>query len=130
MKDVLLYIWQLPQNLLGLFVIWFSKASLKENYCLGLFYYSTRMCFGVSLGKYIIIHDNPRYNDLKHEHGHQIQSLRLGWLYLLVIGLPSALGNLWDQIFHKNWANYLRENWYYSLPWEKNADYLGRVNRW
>ena len=77
---------------------------------------------GVSLGKYIIF-DNRRTikdNDIKHEIGHQKQSLYLGWLYLIIIGLPSVTGNLIYRIKRFN---------YYALPWEKWADKLGNVKR-
>jgi hypothetical protein len=74
------------------------------------------------LGKYIVF-DNRRTledNDIKHEMGHQKQSLYLGWFYLIIIGLPSVIGNLIYRIKKFN---------YYSLPWEKWADKLGNVKR-
>ena len=59
--------------------------------------YSEKMKGGISLGRYIIL---PwKYREYgkgsfiekthKHEYGHTRQSLRLGWLFLLVIGIPS-----------------------------------------
>ena len=81
MKNILLYLWQLPQNLLGLVVIAFTRAKKK---------------------------------------GHQKQSLYLGWLYLLVIGLPSATGNLLNRVIDFD---------YYKQPWESWADRLGCVVR-
>ncbi len=129
MKNILLYLWQLPQNLLGLFVIAFT--GVQPCKALDITYYRPkRGRFGVSLGNYIIL--SYPYNNLKtvqHEHGHQRQSLYLGWLYLIVIGLPSASGNLWDRAFHKHWNVTDREKWYYSLPWEAWADRLGGVTR-
>ena len=90
---------------------------------------------GISLGDYIILdYDNYwqyRYYDslyriYNHEHGHQKQSLKLGWLYLLTIGILSACGNLVDRIVHK----YHKHGcWYYKQPWEKWADKLGQVQR-
>lgn len=129
MKNTLLYLWQLPQNLLGLLVILFTKAE-KTN----AFYYRTgRYRFGVSLGKYIIfgaVSDRyVKWQSVKHEQGHQKQSLYLGWLYLLVIGLPSAIGNIYDRIAHKYWSYEESEKWYYSQPWEAWADKLGGVER-
>lgn len=124
MKNILLYLWQLPQNILGLLVILFSNAHKTAD----VWYTSRR--FGVSLGKYIILWENSTITSVKHEKGHQKQSLYLGWLYLLIIGLPSALGNLYDRWFHKDWG--IREStiWYYSQPWEAWADRLGGVKRW
>lgn len=69
MKNFLLYIWQLPQNLLGLLVIFFSKAeksSIFENV------YYTNFYFGVSLGKYIILEKKSDLTDIGYEQGHQI----------------------------------------------------------
>ena len=128
-KEILLYLWQLPQNLLGLLVILFTKAE-KTN----PFYWRTsKHRFGVSLGLYIIFGAvSDRYipwRSVKHEQGHQKQSLYLGWLYLLIIGLPSAIGNIYDRIAHKHWSYTESEKWYYSQPWEKWADKLGGVER-
>lgn len=125
MKNVLLFLWQLPQNILGLLVILFT-CSRKNNY----FWESKKLLnFGVSLGNYIIFGYGPLKISIQHEQGHQKQSLYLGWLYLLVIGVPSFLGNIWDRIMHKNWMVYERRKWYYNQPWEKWADELGNVNR-
>jgi hypothetical protein len=70
---------------------------------------------GISLGKYIILsHDD--IDSIKHEYGHSVQSRYLGWLYLLVIGLPSLL-----------WAMFYKGDDYYKFYTEKNADKLGGV---
>ena len=127
MKKFLLYLWQLPQNVLGVLVIIFTGAQkvIGEDGC-----WLTNVCpFGVSLGKYVIFGQRFSDTDLKHERGHQKQSLYLGWLYLLLIGLPSALGNIYDQLAHQNWLVIDRIVWYYSQPWEKWADRLGGVDR-
>ena len=123
MKNVLLWIWQLPQNLLGLLVILFSRGKKADGY------YTTTANFGVSLGNYIIVRNGANQDTINHEKGHQVQSKRFGPLYLLIIGLPSAMFNLIDRVFHKNWPVNKRLKWYYSLPWEKNADDLGGVTR-
>ena len=123
MKEILKYLWQLPQNIIGLLVIKFSYAWKRD----GIWY--TARKFGVSLGKYIIINEWSTEKTLNHERGHQKQSLYLGWLYLIIIGLPSAIGNLWDRWFHKNWSSVDRIKWYYSQPWEHWADKLGGVIR-
>ena len=112
-----LYIWQLPQNLLGLTVIFFSKA-WKD--CFYKNTYDTNYKFGVSLGKYIIVYRYCDIPTIKHEQGHQKQSIMLGWFYLFVIGLPSAIGNLLHRKFKFN---------YYKQPWEAWADKLGGVKR-
>lgn len=115
MKEVLLYLWQLPQNFLGLCVIKFTKAK-KQN----MVYRTDKYRFGVSLGRYIIFGGYYTTTNVKHEQGHQKQSLYLGWLYLFVIGLPSVAGNLLNRVIRFN---------YYKQPWEHWADILGGVKR-
>lgn len=125
MKKVLLWLWQLPQNILGLLVILFTGAFKTKD---GRYWVTGKGGFGVSLGSFIIFGDmNGRYipveRTVKHEQGHQKQSLYLGPLYLLLIGLPSVIGNLIDRIFR------MGSKWYYNQPWEAWADKLGGVER-
>lgn len=84
---------------------------------------------GVSLGNYIFI-DSDRIlatRTVHHEHGHQLQSKYLGPLYLIVIGIPSACGNIRSRIYYKKH----NKTWdgYYKQPWEAWADRLGGVQR-
>lgn len=128
MKRILLYFWQLPQNLIGFILSLYCNGSKVYEcndgervpvYTCKLFYSA------VSLGD-VIIADNRiflRGNTINHEHGHQKQSRILGPLYLIVIGLPSLLGNIYSRLFHKS------ANWYYRQPWEAWADKLGGVKR-
>ena len=131
MKKILLYIHQLPQNVLGLLVILFTGAFKTKD---GRYWVTGIGGFGVSLGAYIIFGDmNCRYepleNSIKHEQGHQRQSLYFGWLYLLVVGLPSIVRNIWDRLAHKNWKPADRQKWYYGGYPEKQADKYGGVKR-
>lgn len=127
MKKVLLWLWQLPQNLIGWSLSRFSKSRLitgtsEDQYI--VYFYKKFFGSGISLGNYIILESGHRYfKTLQHEHGHQKQSLYLGPLYLLVIGLPSFIGNIYSRIAHKS------SEWYYSQPWEAWADRLGGVER-
>lgn len=145
MKKFLLYLWQLPQNLIGLFMstrnILTTKRVLRHYTTLTgdvVVAYLNNRTWGsaVSLGQYIIAdyhyYDNDDLATIKtisHEHGHQKQSLYLGPLYLLIIGLPSALGNLWCRWNLKRWGKEKYYRVYYSQPWEKWADKLGGVTR-
>jgi len=139
MKEVLLYIWQLPQNLVGLILLGYyklRKSLIKWTPITDtIIYLSKYMPSGISLGNYIIFKDRTAYNrfptpeDVRHEYGHHRQSLYLGPLYLLIIGLPSILGNLWDRLFHRSWDWKESYKWYYNQPWEKWADKLGGVQR-
>lgn len=127
-KYMLLYIWQFPQNILGGFLVWLFKAVLHgryENDIIDGYFVATRLAkkwSGVSLGDYIIF-SNEKYAteiNIRHEHGHQKQSLYLGWLYLILIGLPSFIANLIHRKIDFD---------YYSTPWERTADLLGHVER-
>ena len=112
--DFIIYLHQLPQNLLGLLVLLFTNSRKSDD----LTYYQSRnpkLRFGVSLGKYIIFgHNCYDLDSWFHEAGHCRQSVYLGWLYLIVVGVPSILRNIWDRLFHKNWSNEDRDNWYYG----------------
>lgn len=147
MKKFLLYIWQLPQNLLALFLIAISKDRIKrefvckDNSSVTIYFVNSVFGAGVSLGNYILL-DKSCYlglytithstfiDTVNHEHGHQIQSKYFGPLYLLVIGVISAIfNNLWDRLMHKHWSYSKRVTWYYSRFPEKWADNLGGVKR-
>lgn len=130
-------IWTLPQTLLGYIVVKLTKAHMNgrkiDNEIIE-YYVSSRLndsWSGVSLGQFIIFSKDCYADEtsIRHEYGHQIQSLHLGWLYLLIIGIPSFLGNVWDRIAHESWSNSDRIRWYYNLPWERTADYYGGVKR-
>lgn len=118
------YFWQLPQNIIALIIIYFTKAKFNGKEINGIKVYSKNFNFGVSLGNYIILGD-LYLNDktIKHEYGHCIQSMYFGWLYLLIIGIPSASMNLLTQ-----WKILKSENYYKRWP-ENWADKLGNVNR-
>lgn len=129
MKEFISFVWQLPQNILGA-IVWLFCSRKKPVKLDNTNYFTTTMPFGVSLGYFIIIGiQSLSIKDIKHEHGHQIQSKRLGFFYLPAIGLPSILGNIWDRLFHRKWSVADRIKWYYDLPWEKEADTLGNVDR-
>ena len=135
MKYILLWIWQLPQNLIGFFLTrkYYLKSTVSSDIDFPVYYKFNFFNSCVSLGDYIIAdywtaHCKDR-NPQKHEYGHHLQSLRLGWLNLLIIGLPLITFNIYDRIFHKEWDYEKRCKWYYSLPWEYWADKLGGVKR-
>lgn len=117
MKRIILWLWQLPQNLIGFLIITIMKAKKQNNY-----YVCPLFRAGVSLGNYIIFDHRIYVNNfsIKHEKGHQKQSLYLGWFYLLIIGLPSIIGNIIYRI---------KKFDYYAQPWEKWANKLGGVKR-
>lgn len=142
-KEILLWLWQFPQNLLGLILILFYRPEA----CIILqngnkVYFSRNMTGGISLGKYSII--NSYYAGLKtgnktmkpieelvqldvvkHEGiGHGTQSRYLGWFYLLIIGLPSIVwASLYGSIIPYT------HNGYYKFPTEAWADKLAGIVR-
>lgn len=133
MKELLLYIWQLPQNILGLILLlWYKHEKIYHKLNGRTFYFTNEMPSGISLGNYIIMNRDDREDGMKHEYGHSIQSRILGPLYLFIIGFLSLCGNIYDNKFHtpsRGWSYTKSSKWYYNQPWEKWADKLGNVNR-
>ena len=115
------WIWCFPQNLLGFLVKIITRArKVGDHYEYDLENGS------VSLGKYVFL--CPSHWDdeevLKHEKGHQIQSEKLGWFYLLAIGIPSFI---WAGCFRGFRKKYGIS--YYSFYTERWANELGGVNK-
>ena len=142
-KNIIKAVWELPQNALGAIVKKVCKADPLPYYkdYRGANVYSWKINGGISLGKYIFVpftYDGVGYQIpngqfasvayvervVKHEYGHTIQSKYLGWLYLLVIGLPSLI---WANCFE--WYRQKTGKSYYDFYTEKWADRLGGVER-
>ena len=125
-KSIFLFLWQLPQNIAG--IIWLNINlifyygikhihTINEN----IYVYEIPTRIGsVSLGKYIICSKNANDNTIKHEYGHCKQSMYLGPLYLIVIGITSII---WASVYLNTDKSYY---WFYTEKW---ADKLGKVNR-
>ena len=141
-KFLLLRVLQFPQMLLGTILIKILHAEkrifiTKAGKQIVWWRFERRTQFerffsGGSFAAIILLSDdNSSEVTICHEYGHSIQSLYLGWLYLPIIGVYSAvLCNLWDRLFHKGWCRYDRHYWYYKIRWtEKWADDLGGVDR-
>lgn len=134
--EIIQWTWCFLQNILGFCVMKYYKGE-KHSYTIDgkqvVAYHSTKISGGsVSLGKFIILH-KVHWDDeetIRHEYGHQLQSLLLGPLYLLVIGIPSGLW-CW---FGQDWINQLRKKKnkepldYYWLYCESWANKLGKVH--
>ncbi|MCP4159103.1 MAG: hypothetical protein GY760_03435 [Deltaproteobacteria bacterium] len=121
MKTILLF-YQLPQLILSLFLLWIFKPKKKVIYKGKSVNISKRIMGGISLGEIIIINREDE-KTIKHEYGHSKQSEYLGWLYLIIVGLPSITKNIISRI-NKTYAL----NYYKRFP-EKWADRLGGVIR-
>lgn len=129
-KEILLYIWQLPQNLLGLIMLLFMKPYVSKEKYKGITYVvSKKMSGDISLGNYVILSnsykDKNRYQKVwNHEWGHTRDSKIFGPLYLIAIGLPSLI---WAWMY----GTIVKPttNGYYKFYTEKRADRLGGVER-
>lgn len=123
-SKIVLFIWQMPQEFVGWFLL---VIYLRQQRVTKVQPFNSSVVFrikgfrgGLSLGRYIFV---PRldYTLICHEYGHSRQSKFLGWLYLVLIGLPSVL-----------WYSFYRDSWKKSYYWfytEKWADFLGGVKR-
>jgi hypothetical protein len=128
-----LFIWELPQILLGLLVfvvMKYKKRIVKvESESHRIFIETPNT--GVSLGWFVFwTPAGNRFAHLKndcrmHEYGHAKQSAMLGLLYLLVVGIPSL-----SRVFYRKWHykkyGYNWTNYYKGFP-ENWADKLGGV---
>jgi small-conductance mechanosensitive channel len=126
MKNFIIkYVWQFPQMLAAWIWYLIRKKSILYN-SIGNFYtvYVGANRGGVTLGDRIFIsrcyHGEYLNMVIAHESGHVKQSLYLGPLYLIVIGIPSILW-AWS---HKWIAPKKSYYWFYT---ESNANKLGGV---
>lgn len=123
LKNLLLFIWQLPQNILAfIYRLVIRSAKLCFITTDNIKIYCWNLHVGVSLGSYIFVPYKASYSMVAHEYGHTRQSIVLGPLYLVLIGLPSAL---WLTAYgilrlHKRGISYK------AFFIEKMADKLGR----
>ena len=137
---VILYIiiqctWGILQTLLG-FMVFLINIKNKHYFYHGAIVTERNMPSSVSLGMFVFTTTNPmkdkrivnRIPDeelsqrlLVHEYGHTIQSLILGPLYLIVMGIPSTLWGFLPYYQHK------RNNGvsYFTFFTEKWANFLG-----
>ena len=121
MVNILCWVWCLPQTLTALILRVFVKVYTKEKYKNAVVYKCNLKSGSISLGNkiFLCVSHWEDAETLKHEYGHCKQSLILGWLYLVVIGLPSFI---WCNIIHqKTKKNYY---WFYTEKW---ANKLGGV---
>lgn len=122
-RDFLIdWVWQLPQNLIGVILYSTLKRqkvmSTRNNITAVNILQSYSVTSGFTLGKYVFLKDSRYFKQsLKHEIGHVYQSLYLGPLYLLVIGLPSILH--YGLNFKTDYYKFYTEKWAEKL-YKKN----------
>ncbi len=122
----------LPQNILG-FIIWvIYRKKIIEKRDLGLTtaYILDSKFTGVSLGMFIFVskYHPDRERTIKHEYGHFLQGIKLSWLYLIIVGLPSIIMNIISRFSYKCGKGKFAANYYNRWP-ENWADKLGNVER-
>lgn len=121
----LMYLHQLPQNLLG-FALYLYYQGYEEMRQVGyndvVVVKSPKMRGGISLGQYVIVSRDANLETIYHELGHCKQSQILGWLYLIVIELPSII---WAALYG---IKEIRERWsYYDFYTERWANELAET---
>lgn len=125
LQCVVLWLWQLPQNLVGAVTLclYLPVRKIRDADEAGV-YVSDRMLGGISLGGIILLSRAASKDErtVSHEYGHVLQSRMLGWLYLPVIGIPSII---WAAL-HRYIAPDKSYYWFYTERW---ADKLGNVRR-
>lgn len=120
---ILQILWGFPQTLLG-FAVFLCTVKASHYRYHGAIVTEWKKRTGLSLGMFLFVPERGDGKDfLVHEYGHTIQSLILGPLYLLVIGIPSLLWcNLswciafrrkrkcsYQTFYTERWANHLGE---------------------
>ena len=123
-RNLILFIWQLPQHLLAILYIGYLVMMCKD---LGVdsrykqaIVIPCVMRGAVTLGCYVFVGLNSEYRKtVKHELGHTIQSKMLGPLYLIVIGIPSitycGLRRIFPSLRKKNYYDFYTEKWANNL---------------
>lgn len=116
MIEFIKFIWQSPQIFIG----WMYYTYLLDKGMIlaieeykGIRVYTKQSSGCVSLGSYIFISSKATRDVIKHEYGHIKQSLLLGPLYLIIIGIPSILWAITHKIVAPNKSYY----WFYTEHW-------------
>lgn len=121
MMEILKYFWQLPQLIAAFIYYWYLKRKdeiLDTCTCQGtIVFIKRKSCGSVTLGSYIFLSPKATDTTVRHEWGHTRQSLILGPLYLIVIGIPSIIwaathrtiapNTDYFDFFTEKWANKL-----------------------
>ena len=115
-------LWTLPQQIIGFIGYLIFRKGYKRDYHGAKVVEVPNKYGSISLGNFIFVSDASNEETIKHEYGHTRQSYRLGWLYLLIIGIPSII---WAGCFE----GYRKKHGvsYYDFFTEKWANKLGGV---
>lgn len=123
--------WGILQTVLGLIVF---IAHIKDEHFSfhGAVITKWKNKSSVSLGMFVFVTDEPYFYEklkdkyskdelsrrlLTHEYGHTIQSLILGPLYLLVIGIPSTLWGFLPSCYKRRKEHGVSYFWFFTESW-------------
>jgi len=122
----ILFWWELPQLLLGAIIYLAQKKNISRvgRYRQAQVFKGAGFRGAISLSWLIFLGTDADDERLvKHEYGHSLQSLFLGWLYLPLVGLPSLIRS-------SIWRSSRRETSQYFKRFPENwADRLGKADR-
>lgn len=125
MPEILKFFWQLPQVIVAFIYYWYLKYKddiLDTCTFQGAVVFIKKESYGsVTLGNHIFLSPIATDITVRHEWGHTRQSLILGPLYLIIIGIPSII---WAIVHRKIAPN----TSYFDFFTEKWANKLGGVN--
>lgn len=125
MMEILRYFWQLPQLIAAFIYYWYLKRKdeiLDTCTCQGtIVFIKRKSCGSVTLGPYIFLSPKATDTTVRHEWGHTRQSLILGPLYLIIIGIPSIIWAATHRTIEPNTD-------YFDFFTEKWANKLGDVD--
>ena len=115
-------LWTLPQNIIGFIGYMIFRKGYKYKYNDAFIIEVPNKYGSVSLGNFIFVSNATDEETIKHEYGHTLQSKKLGWLYLFIIGMPSII---WASCFE----GYRKKHniSYYAFYTERWANKLGGV---
>lgn len=115
-------LWTLPQNIIGFIGFLIFRKGYKYIYNDAFIIEVPNKYGSISLGNFIFVSDVTNAKTIKHEYGHTLQSKKLGWLYLFIIGIPSII---WASCFE----GYRKKHnvSYYAFYTERWANKLGGV---
>lgn len=123
--------WCLPQNVVGAVVSLFLRGERYRYHGALVTLYRgekrAKKLGAFSLSAFIFVPacwpEHMRRGVIPHEYGHTVQSLIMGPLYLLLVGLPSAI---WANVYGRRYKKYaVRGVQYTSRYPERGADRLG-----
>jgi len=113
MKTLFFILWQLPQNVLALFVLLFTCVRI-DSYNGEVIYVQWDVEGGISLGNFVFLSvlEMGYEQSVRHELGHVKQSRLLGWFYLPVIGIPSFIWAWYhSHHLHLDYYSFWTERW-------------------